>query len=88
MVSYHDRILVLEQEDPKKSLGTFDPRVFKGDNNLHVVMDRTNCMWNFKMERGLVPASLRNQFTSFNEAKKHADAYFAVKSIKIKEVLY
>lgn len=88
MVNYHDRILVLEQSDTKKSLGLLDPRVFKGGNNLHVVMDRSNCLWNFKMEHGLVPALLRDRFTSYNAAIKHAEAYFANKSIKIKEVQY
>lgn len=84
----NDRILVLEQLDDKKSPGLLDPRVFKGGNNLHVVMDANTTMWTFRMEHGLVPAMLRNRYTDFKAAYRHAEEYFMTKSIKIKEVQY
>lgn len=82
----NDRILILERTDPKSDLGLLDPRVFEGKNNLHAVMDTSNCIWNFKYEHGTIPPQLRGKFTSFPEAKRHAEIYFATKSIKIVDV--
>lgn len=82
-----DRTLKLERIDPKKDVGLFDPEVFKGKNNLHVVMDPSTCLWSFKYERGLVPPALKDRFTSFNVAKQQAELYFATKNIRIVEVL-
>lgn len=82
-----DNILVLEKIDPKGDTGLFDPEVFKGKNNLHVVMDPSTCLWSFKYERGLVPPALKDRFTSLNFAKQHAEIYFATKNIKIVEVI-
>lgn len=82
------RILVLEQTDPKKSTGLFDPQVFKGGNSLSAVTDPKTAMWYLKMERGLVPGPLRSKYTSLNALLNHARDYFAVKSIIIKEVIH
>lgn len=79
------KLVVLEQIDPKASTGMFDPQVFKGGNNLRLVSDMT--LWRFKMDKGLVPGSLRNRYTDVNAALSHAAQYFAAKSIRIKEVI-
>ena len=82
-----DRILVLEKVNVKdKDIGLFDPQVFEGKNNLHLVMDPTTCMWTFKYERGVVPPVLKATFTSFKQAKEHAETYLASKNIKIVDV--
>lgn len=79
------KLLILEQIEPGKSTGLFDPQVFKGGNNLRLVTDNT--LWRFKMDKGLVPAALRDRYASVNAAIKHATDYFALKQIKIKEVI-
>lgn len=82
-----DRILVLERIDPKnKNNGMVDPRVFSGENNLHVIMDLVTGLWTFKYERGIVPGALRERFTSFLQAYNFADNYLKTKNIKIVEV--
>jgi hypothetical protein len=81
-----DRILVLEKIDPKGDTGLIDPKVFKGENNLHAVMDQGTCLWSFKHDRGMVPAPLRNKYTSFKAAREQAEEYFRQKNIRIVEV--
>lgn len=83
-----DRVLVLEQLNPGKDTGMLDPRVFKGENALHLVMDAQTTMWRFRMEHGLVPAQLKNKYTDFKSAMRHAESYFNMKNIRIKEVIY
>lgn len=82
-----DNIVVLERIDPKSDLGLLDPQVFKGGNALHVTLEPLTSLWRFKMERGLVPAPLRDKYTSRNEAIKQATQYFATKSVRIKEII-
>lgn len=81
------RTFILEQLDKKGDTGLFDPRVFKGGNNLRAVMDGKTTMWSFKMDKGLVPIALRDKFTSLNELKKHANSYFTNKNIKIVDLI-
>lgn len=78
---------VLQQLDPKKDTGTFDPRVFKGGNFLSAIKDAQTGLWKFKMEHGLPPAPLRDRFSDFNALKRHAESYFTTKSIKIVDVI-
>lgn len=80
-----DRILVLEKEH-NADIGLFDPEVFKGKNNLHLVRD-DHCYWSFKYEKGTVPPALRERWTDFNTAKRTAEQYFKTKHIRIKEVI-
>jgi len=81
-----DRILVLRKEDPKANTGLIDPAVFEGKNNLHIVMDTGTLLWSFKYEHGVIPPAFRNKFTSFKQAKEHAEVYFKTKKIKIIDV--
>lgn len=85
-----DRILVLRQMDglkAKSSTGLDDPRLFTGKNNLHVVMDGQNCLWNFKMDHGGLPELLKQTFTTFAKAKQHAEQYYKARNIIITEVI-
>lgn len=83
----NDRILKLEKYDPKQRTDLIDPKVFTGDNNLHVVADQATALWTFKYEHGHVPPQLRYKFTDFNTAKAHAESYFKTKNIKIVDVI-
>lgn len=82
----NDRILILEKIDPKGKTDMIDPQVFEGKNNLHAVMDPSNCMWSLKYEHGLPPEPLRSRFTNFQTAYDTATRYFTTKNIKIVEV--
>lgn len=83
----NDRILKLEKIDPKGKTDMVDPQVFEGKNNLHAVMDTSNCMWTCRYEHGLPPEPLRQRFTDFKTLYQHAERYFSLKNIKIVEVL-
>lgn len=80
-----DRVLILEKIDTKGDMGLFDPEVFKGKNNLHLVRDE-HCYWRFKLERGLPPPPLRDKYTDFKTALKQAEQYFTLKNIRIVEI--
>lgn len=82
----NDRILVLEKELSSKDT-MMDPAVFTGGNNLHCVMLPGTSLWCFRYEHGAIPPALRNRFTTFSEAKTHAEAYFKSKKIKIVSVV-
>lgn len=85
-----DRVFVLEPIDGKipKAVGSIDSSLFQEDGNkLHAVMDTETCLWSFRYERGAVPQSFLGQrFTSFKNARKFAEDYFARRNIKVSEV--
>ena len=78
-----DRILTLAKIEPKGSVGLFDPAVFEGKNDLHVVLDTSTLMWSFRYTHGVIPSMLKGNFSSFKAALEHAGAFFANKNIKI-----
>lgn len=84
-----DRILILrpiEGKYTKNSSGDTDTRLFRGENNLHVIMDPANCLWYFKYDTGAVPGALNQRYTSFREAYVHAEGYFKKRNVQIVEV--
>jgi hypothetical protein len=84
-----DRILVLKTKDgskPKSSTGLIDPRLFTGENKLHVIQDKTS-LWIFKYEQGGLPEPLRQRFTTFDIALAQAKKYFASRNVEIIEVI-
>lgn len=86
----NDRILVLQVMEGKKPLdsnGVIDPRLFKRDNNLHVIMDNQGCLWRLAFDEGMLPMSLRQKFTSFNRAKRAVEDYYHKRNVQIKEVI-
>lgn len=85
-----DRVLVLskkEGENTKNSIGLIDNRLFTGENKLHCKMDFQTLLWSFKYEQGGLPEPLKEKFTSFRAAMKHAENYFSRRNILIQEVL-
>lgn len=83
-----DRILVLKaREGAKSSTGLIDPRLFSGENKLHVKMDPERSIWSFQYEHGGLPQPLKQSFTSFGLAYQHAERYLNSRGIDIVEVL-
>lgn len=85
-----DRILILkamEGERPKSSTGMFDPRLFSGENALHVIKDPRSNLWSFKYEHGGLQAPLKQSFTTFDQALNHARTYYKKRNIEITEVI-
>lgn len=83
-----DRILVLrpiEGSKAKSSTGLVDPRLFKGDNNLHAIMDPMG-LWYCRLDQGVIPPELKQQFTSFAKLLKHIQEYYKTRNIEIVEV--
>ena len=84
-----DRVLVLREIPGQKvraTSGLVDPRLFKGENTLHVFMDSATCLWYFKYDFGVLPQQLKQGFTSFSRALEHARSYFKLRHIEITEV--
>jgi hypothetical protein len=84
-----DRVLVLkviDGEKPKNSTGQVDPRLFKGENKLHAVMDQQTTLWRLKYDDGNIPQALKGQFTNFKALKAFAENYFKTRNIEIVEV--
>jgi hypothetical protein len=84
-----DRILVLEPiaNAPKTDQGLVDKRLFSGENKLHCRMNLANNMWSFNYDSGILPSSMRGNFTSFKKAREYAESYFLRRGIKVKEVI-
>ena len=85
-----DRVLVLSVKDGEKaknSTGLVDPRLFKGENKLHAVMDNETCHWFMKYEMGGVPEALKGRYTSFPKLMEAAKYYFDGRGVEIKEVV-
>jgi len=86
----NDRVLSLVPIEGKSSVATnglVDPRLFTGENKLHIVRDPMNSMWFFKYEMGMLPEPLKQRFTTFDRAIKHATEYFKKRNIEIKEII-
>ena len=85
-----DRVLKLKIVDGKKpmnSIGMTDPRLFKGGNQLHVILGPNN-LWSYRYETGALPPTLRDQrFTTFQSAHNYASDYFKTRNIEIEEVI-
>lgn len=83
-----DRVLVLKPLDgkAKNSHGIVDPRLFKGDNNLHAIMDPMTTLWSMRYDVGTVPPTFHQKFTSFKKLYDFAYNYFKSRNIEIKEV--
>lgn len=88
--STSNRYLALELidgEKPKDSTGMVDPRLFKdGGNKLVASMNTESCLWTMRYEKGAIPPALQGSFTGFGALKKHADAYFFQRNLKVTEV--
>ena len=85
-----DRILVLRPKEglkAKNSTGITDPRLFSGENKLHIIRGRSQ-MWYFKYDMGILPEPLKEQkFTKFDVAYKFVVDYYARRNIEVVEVI-
>lgn len=84
-----DRVLKLKLMDSKKplnSLGMVDPRLFTGENNIHVVKDVQTNFWSFKYDSGVIPEALSCKFTNFTSAVKHATLYYKNRNIEVEVI--
>lgn len=87
VIRSNDRVLILEKVNPNdKDFGLIDPKLLTGDNRIRGVMNEQG-LWTFKYDKGMLPAPLKDLFTDFNSLKRHAEAYFANKNLRIKEVI-
>jgi hypothetical protein len=50
-------------------------------------MDPATTFWYFQYEDGLLPLPMKERFTSFKAAKKHAENYYKTRNTEIKEVI-
>lgn len=74
-----DRILVLEQTGEQKSL-------IDTTQELHAIRGPADNLWRLKYKHGIVPAALKQGFTTFNRLLAFTNAYFGTRNIKITEV--
>lgn len=84
-----DRVLILKPIGGKtvSSTGMVDPRLFKGENKLHLIMEPQSSIWYFKYEQGGLPELLKQRFTSFRMAKEYAEDYYKKRNVEITEVI-
>lgn len=86
----NDRILVLEAMPGKNArnvAGRVNTTLFTGTNKLHAIRDPQVSLWYFKYDDGVLPESLKCQFTSFPKLLTYARDYYKKRDIQIKEVI-
>lgn len=84
-----DRVLVLKVMDgksPRDTAGKIDPRLFSGENNLHVIYDENTGMWSFRYDVGGLPEPLKQKYTEFQDAVTVARQYFAKRNVQIDRI--
>lgn len=85
----NDRVLVLKPRPDQNTLtdkGMIDNRLFKGENQLHALMDTQTLLWTMKYEKGGLPEVLKQSFTSFKRLFDYAQLYFDKRGVDISEV--
>ena len=86
-----DVILKLKIKEGAKgatnSQGLLDNRLFKGENNIHLMVDPQYMHYFFKYDSGGLPEPFRQRFTSYDKAFNFAKAYFDKRNVEIAEVL-
>src|SRR5258705_5643303 len=77
-----DIVILLHPRDKVKSvMGLVDPRLFTGENKLHAKL--VNGLWSLYYENGVVPASLKQQWTSWDKMYNFIHSYFDKRNITI-----
>jgi len=88
-VQTNNRVLVLKQREDQNALdtkGMIDNRLFKGENQLHAIMDTQTLLWVLKYEKGGLPETLKQSWTSFRRLFDYAEKYFNSRGVDISEV--
>lgn len=85
-----DRLLKLKVIDGKKPLsgtGLVDPRLFTGENDLHLFKDPRDNLWSFRYDRGTIPGALNQKFTSYAKAMSFVTVYLKTRNLEVYEVI-
>ena len=85
-----DRVLVLQPMEglkPRNVVGQVDPRLFNGENNLHVIYDDMTGMWKLRYDTGGLPEPLKQTFTTFNTAVDAVKKYFSTRNVEVSKVI-
>ena len=85
-----DRVLVLEPtkgKNPRNTLGHIDPRLFNGENNIHIIYDDIKGLWKLRYDVGGLPEPLKQNFTTFNTALAAVKKYFETRNVEIVKVI-
>lgn len=85
-----DRVLVLQPmsgKTVKDVLGKADPRLFSGENNLHIIYDEIKGMWKLRYDVGGLPEILKQEFTTFNTAVDAVKKYFASRNVEVVRII-
>ena len=85
-----DRVLVLRPmsgKSPRDVLGQVDPRLFSGENNMHVIYEDTSGMWKLRYDVGGLPESLKQKFTTFNSAVDAVKKYFETRNVEVTSII-
>lgn len=88
-VRSNDRIVVLKPIDgkPLNSAGLLEPRLFTGENRLHIKKAEQGSLWSLSYDFGVVPPSFKQRFTSYEQAYKFVENYFRRRNIEITKVI-
>jgi hypothetical protein len=70
-----------------KDTGLIDKKLFTGENKLKAEMDPQTTLWVMSYENGVVPAALKQRFTSFSKLRAFAESYFKKRNVEITEIL-
>lgn len=85
-----EKILTLKVIDgtkPKSTLGMTDPRLFTGENKIHVKQG-PDLLWYMYYDKGNPPPAIVNQkFTTFTKLKQFAQNYFSKRNLEVIEVI-
>ena len=83
-----DRIVILKPMDGKKvqsTSGLADPRLFTGENELHIYRDQR--LWKIRYKMGGVAEPLKQSFTTFDQTLAVVKQYFLRRNIEVTGVI-
>jgi|ERR1700761_2355561 len=85
-----DRVLSLapmDGQNARNTAGKIDPRLFTGEQKLHLKMDPQTTLWYFQYEsNGLLPEPLQGRFTGFKSGLKFAEEYYRKRNVQITQI--
>lgn len=85
----YDRILklrLIEGLTATSTSGSVDKRLFKDENSLHAKMDLEYGHWYVQYEKGTVPPSLQQRWTSFSKMLQYVTEYYKRRNVEIAEI--
>lgn len=85
----NDRVFVLEPIEGKFTLtqaGHIDTSIFKGKNNIHALINEFG-NWYLKMDHGMLPSGLKQQWTSFTKLEHFVKEYYLKRNVRVKDIL-